>query len=603
MTHPGIRLMVRLLIAFCLASIPLGLMLFFPTPPPASANTILVNDFTDTNHAGCAGSGTGTCSLRDAINFANINSGVDIINFSGVGTIHLGSQLPQITTTITINGPVTISGDDAHQIVYINSPGILNLNNVTIEHGRGGTGGAIQNSNILRISNSNFISNVATAGSGASAGAIYNGVGATLNITSTNFYSNVASSPSSDGGAIRNNTGLVTIKDSYFSGNTATFRGGAIDNEGTLFITTTLFYSNSADFGAGFYASSGGAGARSTITGTTFMSNTASTYGGGIYNGGYMTITNSTFTGNTAETGGGGFYQNGFMGSIFSSNFYSNTADSGGGIFKWGGSLAVSNSTFSYNHASSLGTGTGGGLYAKFANTNISNSTFDHNSASGGFGSGHGGGLYIDGSLTSLIASTLNNNSASAFLGNGTGGGIFISGTLGIINSTIANNTASAFFTTTATIGGAGIYNNAGTTTIYHATIAGNTATFGAGAGISNTAMITLHNTIVANNTAASEPNCSGTIGDAGGNLQYNPSSGCGSFTVGDPKLASLANNGGPTQTMALQPSSAAIDAPAADPGCIAISLDQRGAQRPIGPHCDIGAFEASYLFLPLILK
>jgi hypothetical protein len=24
---------------------------------------------------------------------------------------------------------------------------------------------------------------------------------------------------------------------------------------------------------------------------------------------------------------------------------------------------------------------------------------------------------------------------------------------------------------------------------------------------------------------------------------------------------------------------------------------------RPIGPHCDIGAYEAGYLFLPLILK
>jgi hypothetical protein len=56
-----------------------------------------------------------------------------------------------------------------------------------------------------------------------------------------------------------------------------------------------------------------------------------------------------------------------------------------------------------------------------------------------------------------------------------------------------------------------------------------------------------------------------------------------------------LQNNGGPTYTMALGPGSAAIDA-ANDAICAAPpvnNLDQRGVTRPIGVHCDIGAYEA----------
>ena len=67
--------------------------------------------------------------------------------------------------------------------------------------------------------------------------------------------------------------------------------------------------------------------------------------------------------------------------------------------------------------------------------------------------------------------------------------------------------------------------------------------------------------------------------------------------------LGPLQDNGGPTQTMALLPGSAAIDA-ANDAICAAPpvnNLDQRGITRPQGPHCDIGAFEATphRTFLP----
>jgi hypothetical protein len=54
--------------------------------------------------------------------------------------------------------------------------------------------------------------------------------------------------------------------------------------------------------------------------------------------------------------------------------------------------------------------------------------------------------------------------------------------------------------------------------------------------------------------------------------------------------LGPLADNGGPTQTMALLPGSAAIDA--GDDAVCPIT-DQRGVARPHGAHCDVGAYEA----------
>ena len=59
----------------------------------------------------------------------------------------------------------------------------------------------------------------------------------------------------------------------------------------------------------------------------------------------------------------------------------------------------------------------------------------------------------------------------------------------------------------------------------------------------------------------------------------------------GDPKLEDLADNGGLTQTHALQP-----DSPARDAGYTTLTTDQRGEKRPKGDFDDIGAFEADVI-------
>lgn len=68
-----------------------------------------------------------------------------------------------------------------------------------------------------------------------------------------------------------------------------------------------------------------------------------------------------------------------------------------------------------------------------------------------------------------------------------------------------------------------------------------------------------------------------------------------GSPLTGDPLLGPLQSNGGPTDTMALMSGSPAIDA--GDPGCLdlmgmPLGTDQRGALRPAGAACDLGAVE-----------
>ena len=98
---------------------------------------------------------------------------------------------------------------------------------------------------------------------------------------------------------------------------------------------------------------------------------------------------------------------------------------------------------------------------------------------------------------------------------------------------------------------------------------------------------MTVTSSIVAGNQANTDPDISGWT-DPGGNHN---------LIGGDPLLASLANNGGPTQTMALLPGSPALgggDPEAIDASGLLLTTDQRGFPRPTGTGAmpDIGAFQ-----------
>ncbi len=267
--------------------------------------------------------------------------------------------------------------------------------------------------------------------------------------------------------------------------------------------------------------------------------------GGGLLNaGGIVTLNNCVISGNTTTSGG-----------------------NGAGLYN-DDTMTVTNCTVTGN--STAGGGNGGGIYDNGNSLTITNSTISGNSVPGG----DGAGLYANGNLQTVSQSTFSANTASG----GDGGGIYNNGNdLEITNCTLSGNSA---------FDGGGLFQN-GVANLTTATIASNTAT-NTGGGIENLGSTQIGGTIVANNTGG---NCNGTVSDGGTNLQF-PGTTCSlSIPSADPLLGPLADNGGPTQTMAIPAGSPAVDAnteicpptPA---------TDQRGVARPQGPACDIGAFE-----------
>jgi CSLREA domain-containing protein len=246
----------------------------------------------------------------------------------------------------------------------------------------------------------------------------------------------------------------------------------------------------------------------------------------------------------------------------------------------------------------------GGAAILNAGSTIVTNSTFLNNESSGS--SGRGGAIYNQNSLT-VNGSTFSTNSAGAY-----GGAIENEGTATVTNSTFSANTA-------GTYGGA-IDTDQGVITLLNCTFAANgIGAGGTGAAVATASILadsnpnqsgisTIKNSILAGSTA---PECgvysnAGSIADGGYNIADDTSCGFATVTgvngakLGDGINALLAtnglqNNGGPTQTIALQSTSPAIDAiPISD--CPA--LDQRGAARPDPedtgtPACDVGAFES----------
>ncbi len=114
-----------------------------------------------------------------------------------------------------------------------------------------------------------------------------------------------------------------------------------------------------------------------------------------------------------------------------------------------------------------------------------------------------------------------------------------------------------------------------------------------AGAGIFGAVRVTANNTIVSGNTGATAGtnDCDAHVLISDHSLENGTD--CGfDLASGNPMLEPLADNGGPTQTMALGAGSAAIDA-GDKAKCPA--TDQRGFARPdvSGTACDVGAYES----------
>ncbi|MDT8408136.1 MAG: choice-of-anchor Q domain-containing protein [Wenzhouxiangellaceae bacterium] len=291
-------------------------------------------------------------------------------------------------------------------------------------------------------------------------------------------------------------------------------------------------------------------GAEVEISGLTITNGRGDFGGGGISNRGRLTLSDCIVSNNAAEAFSAGGGIDNFGGTLLVDRcvITGNFADTGGGIANDGGAVSITDSTIFANHSEFLG-----------------------------------GGIDSIGDLFIERSAVFNNSSEF-------GGGIGNGDVLMLLNSTVSGNTA------LETSGG--IDNFGGSVDLVHSTVASNQAAVGGG-GLWTNGLVTAKNSLVVG-SADSGGNCAaidgGVVDSAGVNLDTDGS--CGNFqTVTSLELAleALADNGGPTETHALQVNSVAVDA-ASDctgiDGLTVVGQDQRGIARPQGSFCDIGAFE-----------
>jgi hypothetical protein len=254
---------------------------------------------------------------------------------------------------------------------------------------------------------------------------------------------------------------------------------------------------------------------------------------------------------------------------VLSTNF-------GGGL-RNSGTATVSDCIISDNQ--------GGGLRNEFqAAMTLMDSTVSGN-VSDSFGLG--GGIWSDGTLLS-IANTISGNVAGS-----RGGGIYNSGSLTLVNSTVSGNAAGSL--------GGGIHTDNSTVdvSLVNSTVANNSAPSGSALSSASTASQTLRGTIL-------QGTCGGpylfssdghNVESPGNTCAFNQGTDMVSVSEAALSLGPLQDNGGATETHALDVGSAAIDvipvAMCLDEDDQPLTTDQRGTPRPGGTACDVGSFEA----------
>jgi hypothetical protein len=274
-----------------------------------------------------------------------------------------------------------------------------------------------------------------------------------------------------------------------------------------------------------------------------------------IAGNGYLTLNHLTLTG----------------GHAFDPNDPSNWGTNSGGAIFNRGRLSIHAGILRMNVANSNGEG---GAIANVGTMEIVDSTLDSNED--GINTILGGAAIFNLGDATLIGSTISRNGIpeeqDAIWTGGTG-------TLSMVNCTISGN------------GRSGI-DHESTVYLNHVTFA-----FNGGLGMSGVS----GDTTVANSLFAF--NGLGGCNDPPtypGPFNMDTDGSCGGLTVleSDLRLAPLGNYGGPTETHALLPGSAAIDvvpagaAPVPHVSADCLPVDQRGQPRPFGPACDVGAYE-----------
>jgi predicted outer membrane repeat protein len=298
------------------------------------------------------GTGSGECDTPDYLTDGSaddveFNTAVaaedgDIENILYVcpGTYDIGANIyvPSHLTIESVAGAAAtvLDSDGTSRILQLD--GDVIIRGLTFKNGGAlvVSGGAILSDNLgdLTVEDSVFINN-----QGYTGGAIYvNGV---IIIRSSTFTGNSALE---DGGAVHAADDLELVIDSEFSGNTSGGYGGAIyvdndvldmDSDGQSgFINSTFSGNESTGDGGGAIWLDEDLEASAVILGSEFLNNTADGYGGAvrIYDA-YGSVSDNTFTGNSAADGGGALHVEGDLDAAMSSNiFEGNEAQDGGAV-------------------------------------------------------------------------------------------------------------------------------------------------------------------------------------------------------------------------------------------------------------------------------
>jgi hypothetical protein len=570
----------------------------------------LLATFTVTN---LADSGTG--SLREAVSFANANSGADEIVFSVQGSIGLTSGELEVTDSLTIAGPgqdeLTIDAQHESRLIHFNAPtGDLSLSGLRLVNGQttddaiafndtSQNGGGIHfaSSGVLSLTDSS-VRNSRTLGSQVDGGGIFIESGDLALIDSSvsdNF------SLLGKGGGIHSGTGSITLTDSSVSRNFATGRagtgGGIYSYADSISLHNSNVLSNRANGNGGGIALGNGSLA---ATGSSLIAgNTSDAYGGGISIGfgrgpaapNSVTLDSSFIYRNRSEIGGGGIAARRADITLIQSSVSDNrSARDGGGIQINRGSVTLNRAELNQNN--------GRGIFANQTRIDIVDSTIDGNDGGGIFA--RAGGVNISGSTLSnnlsrdpgaafwSIESELNlaNSTVSGNVSFEDGGGLSGSGEFLIESSTIFDNTA------IVTGGGIDAFRSV---TIRNSIIAGNSDD-GTAPDIFSSGLTTASHSLIGNNAGSGLDAAPIGSPDASENLI-----GTSAAPI-DPSLSELADNGGLTLTHALLPGSPAIDAGsnelAIDQDGAPQLTDQRGSARFVDGNgsgiatIDIGAFE-----------
>jgi hypothetical protein len=220
------------------------------------------------------------------------------------GTINLTRTLPDLTHSITIQGPspdqLTVRRDTGgnYRIFTVHGGITVGIGGLTIANGAISlAGGGISNSGTLTLINCTVSGN-SVLGS-ISGGGIYNDGMLTLDNSTVSD-----NSAASGGGGVFNN-GALTLNSTTVSGNSSTSGSGGIGNAGTLTLNQSTVSGNSGGARGGGGIRSGGTGTL-TLNNSTVSGNSAGPGGTGggirIEEAGTLTARNTVIASNTAPT-------------------------------------------------------------------------------------------------------------------------------------------------------------------------------------------------------------------------------------------------------------------------------------------------------------